>query len=907
MSFLLISISGAFAEIPPQVSVAVFDGANPVIYTDKNGKPAGFFYDFLSYIFGKNDIKVDFIQGLSFQEAFLATAAGKIDIMPAMKYSNARAEFYDFNEEAFVVSWSQVFVTPDSDIKTVFDLKDKRVALMSSDQNGKHFIKLMHDFDIPFTPVFYNSLAEMSDDLFENYINALVAFNFYMKSNTRLKATEIVFSPERVLVAVKKGTNKDILNLIDRELSALKSDENSFYYKLIDKWLAAYRVPSWVYVTLAASAVAVFIILLFLFLLKTQVEIIKKKLIKSEEVYKAIFDRANDSIFLIKINTNLESASYADINKTACERFGYTRKEFLSMSPYNIAEEIEKSKILTLSKKIRNNGNAVFQSIFLTKEGEKIPVEINAQTLKINRERFVIAIIRDLSYREEFDNLLSAVEMKYRTIADYNYDWEFWQTPERKLIYCSPSCFRISGYTEKEFMEDSSLFGGIIYSEDSETWAKYKSPISPANIAENNIEFRIVKKDNSVIWVEYQCRKIFDKDGIFIGFRGSIRDINKRKKMEDSLQRKQKLESIGVLAGGVAHDFNNILAIIRGYAEIGQLESGFNDAIMQKFSTILQAANRGINLTGQILDFARDKPSETKPVNVTSIVDEVYNLIKPSFPRTIKIVLEKNIDANILADEGKLHQIFMNICTNSRLAMPDGGELVISIKKADSEKNMRLFAENPETDAVEICIKDTGCGMSEEVKEKIFDPFFTTREIGEGTGMGMSVVHGLVKQWGGQIFVESIPGKGTSIFMFFKISDAASENKEAEPAEKKVRTMSNIIVFDDEEMILYLIEKFLDREGHKVFPYADVVEGLEYFKENYSSIDLVITDMTMPDMSGDILAAEIKKIDSTVPVLLSSGHSSGPEDDLPDAIDRVIQKPFTGKELIEAVNSILRR
>ena len=364
MSFLLISISDASAEIPPQVSVAVFDGAVPVIYTDKNGNPSGFFSDFLYYIFEKNSIEVDFIQGLSFQEAFLATASGKIDIMPAMKYSKARAEFYDFNEEAFIVSWSQIFVTPDSDIKTVFDLKDQKVALMSNDQNGKHFIKLMHDFDIPFTPVFYNSLAEMSDELFKHNVNALVAFNFYMKSNTRLKATEIVFSPERVLVAVKKGTNKDILKLIDRELVALKSDENSIYYKLIDKWLAASIVPSWVYVILTVSSVAVLIILLFLLLLKIQVEKFKKKLIESEEVYKAIFDSANDSIFLIKINNNLKSASYADINKTACERFGYTRKEFLSMSPYKITDESEKNKYLTLNKKIHSTGNAVFQSIF---------------------------------------------------------------------------------------------------------------------------------------------------------------------------------------------------------------------------------------------------------------------------------------------------------------------------------------------------------------------------------------------------------------------------------------------------------------------------------------------------------------------------------------------------------------
>ena len=909
--FLLIFFTRQIsAEIPEYITVAVFEGANPIAFIDESGKAAGFFPEILNYIFEKNDIAVEYVHGSSFQESYLKTMSGEIDIFPGIKYSKNRTKYFDFNKESFIVSWSQVFVDPDSSVETVFDLKNKKVALINSDQNGKNFIKLMDDFGIPFVPVFYDNFDSINIELAEKRIDALVSYNFYMKNNNRVKATEILFSPARSLIAVKKGEHAELLDIIDRDLKILKEDNNSLYYKLLEKWLfiESYNViPSWIYLILVFAAAAVVVTVLFILVLRIQVKIVKKKLAESEEVYKAIFDSANDSIFLMRVRLGPEGG-FTDVNKTACEKFGYTVDEMHDVSPVNITAESERAKIPHLKDRILNEGNAVFQSVYLTKEGKKIPVEVNAQVLEIYKEKYVMTIVRDLSYREEFDNLLSAVEMKYRTIADYNYDWEFWQTVEKEFIYCSPSCLRISGYTDRDFIEDSSLLGRIVFPEDSEMWETCSGKCVCCDLSENRFEFRIVRKDSTVIWVEQQSRKIFDKEGAFIGFRGSIRDIDERKNMENQLARKQKLESIGVLAGGIAHDFNNILAIIRGYAELGQSEENLNDETKEKFSTILQAANRGVGLTGQILDFARDRRSETKSVNVSGIAKEIYKLIKPSFPRTIKITLETETDANILADEGQLHQIFMNICTNSRLAMPDGGELHISIREISAEDASLLFPGDPGTAAVEVCFKDSGCGMSEKVKEKIFDPFFTTRDAGKGAGMGMSVVHGLVKQWGGQIRVESAPEAGTSVFLYFKISDSISVNRETEAAEKKVEKLFNIIVFDDENMILDLIVRFLNKEGHTVFPYSDVLEGLEYFRGNHLSIDLVITDMTMPDMSGDVLAAEIKKINSSVPVLLSSGYSDRiKEESLPESIDELIKKPFTGSELVSAVSRLLGR
>ena len=897
-----------FADVADNVTVAVFDGVNPMAFLSSNGKASGFFPELLQYIFSKNNVEIQFVSGNTFQESYLKTMSGEIDIFPGIKYTLDRTDYFDFNKESFIISWSQVFVVPDSEIESVFDLKNKKVALLNSDQNGKNFIKLMKDFDIQFIPVFYNSFEEINMELDKGQVDALVAYNFYIKNNSRLKATEIIFSPARSLVAVKKGTHSELLDIIDRELAILKQDNNSIYYKLLDKWLLAEPysvVPSWVYITFSVFSAFVFITVLFIFFLRIRVKNIRQKLVASEEVYKALFNDVNDSIFMMKISRG-ENGAYYDVNRTACDRFGYTKEELLKLSPVDMTADEDQNKIQWVKNKLLTEGHLLFTSVYLTYDGEKVPVEVNAITIKLNNEGFVLAVVRDLSYREEFDNLISAMEAKYRTIADYNYDWEFWQTSERKFIYSSPSCLRISGYSADEFLNDSTLLGKLIYTEDGQIWDDYCTGCSDINKTESSFEYRITRKDGAVVWVEQQCRKIFDSDNRFIGFRGSIRDIDKRKSMEQQLNRRQKLESIGVLAGGIAHDFNNILAIIRGYAELGQIAPDLDPEIRGKFSTILQAANRGVDLTGQILDFARDRRSEIKPVNITAIAEEVYKLIKPSFPGSIKINLNYEDVFIVLADEGQLHQIFINICKNAKLAMPDGGSLDISLSKLDKYIAEKIFPDITYSEVVEISLRDTGCGMSEEVRERIFDPFFTTREVGKGSGMGMSVVHGLIKQWGGRIRVESHRGEGTNVLLYFEIYKGYLENDDIEVFDEKVDKVSSIILFDDESMILDLMEKFLTREGHSVYSFSDALEGLEYFKNNHSSLDLVITDMTMPDLSGDELAAEVKKINSSIPVLLSSGYSEGlMEKTLPYGVDQLIKKPFTGKELISVVNRML--
>ena len=904
------TLTGVYAD----VSIAVFEGAKPVIFTDESGTPAGLCPELLNYIFTKSGEKVHFVTGLSFYEAYEKVLSGEIDIMPAIVKTPERSKLFDFNSESFIVTWSQVFISPGSSIESVLDLRGKDIALMKNDQNGKNFITLMSDFDIPFNAVYYDRFPEMSDAVLKEEVDAMVSFNFYIKSEERLKPTGIIFSPSKSLVGVKKGGSPGLLEIIDSSLKEMKQDDNSFYNRQLRKWLFVDTqdvIPGWIYITLFISLLVIITGFLFVFMLKIQVKRIHQKLFKSEEVYKRVFNTANDSIFLYPFN-NEKIGTYTDVNEIACRRLGYTRDELLSMTPMDINAQETRGIILEMLKKIRDEGNVLFKAVHITKEGKRIPVEINAQLFETNGKTFALSIIRDLSYREEFDSLLSALEMKYRTIADYNYDWEFWLTAERSFVYSSPSCKRISGYEADDFLKDSHLLDKIVYKDDRNIWDNHCISYQDETKTECAIEIRIVRKDGTFCWVEHQCRKIFGPEKRVVGFRGSFRDITKRKDMEEQLGRKDRLESMGVLAGGIAHDFNNILAIIRGYAELGEHDKDCREETRDKFTTILQAANRGANLTGQILDFARDRHSETKPVKVSEIAKEVYNLIKPSFPSSVKIKLNLNSDASVLADEGQIHQVFMNICANARLAMPDGGKLSISIREADATKVCSLYPDLCSFKMMEVSFKDTGIGMSDDVKNRIFDPFFTTRGTGKGAGMGMSVVHGLVKQWNGRIAVESSPGKGTEIFLYLQIYEHKDESAEtseiSETSETSVRVKSRIMIIDDEEIILDLVQKFLEREGHLVSRFSDPSMGLKYFKNDPSLFDLIITDMTMPDISGADLAEIVKSIRPEIPVLLSTGYSEELRDDrIPGSVDEVLKKPFTGADLNAAVNRLLNK
>jgi signal transduction histidine kinase/ActR/RegA family two-component response regulator len=410
---------------------------------------------------------------------------------------------------------------------------------------------------------------------------------------------------------------------------------------------------------------------------------------------------------------------------------------------------------------------------------------------------------------------------------------------------------------------------------------------------------------------------IFDSEGHLTGSVQVARDITERKMMEDKLRQAYKMEAIGTLAGGIAHDFNNILAAIVGYTEM--LESSIEKESLEYdyVTQMLKAGGRAKDLVQQILAFSRESDHEFEPIQIKFPIKEALKLIRASLPATIEIQRDIQADAMVLADPTQIHQVVMNLCTNADHAMQErGGILGVSLRNADfgigngdlglGNGNLKSGIGLVPGPYVKLSVSDTGCGMPPHIVTRIFDPFFTTKEKGVGTGMGLSVVHGIVKSHGGAIDVYSEPGQGTTFNVFLPALESRSE------AETRVDKpifggSENILFVDDEHMVVDVMGKALKSLGYHVVTRTSSMEALELFQEEPDRFDMVITDMTMPKMTGRQLAEKLIQIRPNLPIILITGFSTAIDEETAPAagIQAIIFKPILKRDIAEAVRKIL--
>ncbi len=389
------------------------------------------------------------------------------------------------------------------------------------------------------------------------------------------------------------------------------------------------------------------------------------------------------------------------------------------------------------------------------------------------------------------------------------------------------------------------------------------------------------------------------------------RDITEKVEIDKRLQLSRKMEALGSLAGGIAHDFNNILTSISGFTQLIGFDVARDSRSHTYLDQILLGVKRAKELIDQILTYSahKDDPESAVPVRLSAIVDEALNLAKVSLPRNI--VLHRKIAENVhpvLADSGQLHQIVINLCTNAGHAMKDGGgELRVIVRSATPEDYATYHLSPDTTGYVCLQVRDNGTGMSREVQERIFDPFFTTKDPGEGTGLGLPVVHSIVTRMGGIIHVSSESGKGSLFSLFFpEMTDEAIEMNEhvLENVEGKER----ILFVDDEEDVVYIAREMLEILGYDVTATTDSRQAWQYFKDNPEGYDIVVTDFSMQNLDGKELAERIFSVTDKVPVLLCSGYM--PSLDSKKIVDKdlvmVLKKPYTSQELTRAMQQLLR-
>jgi PAS domain S-box-containing protein len=526
------------------------------------------------------------------------------------------------------------------------------------------------------------------------------------------------------------------------------------------------------------------------------------------------------------------------------------------------------------------------------------------------------SIINAMSFKK-----IQESEEKYRLLAD-NITDIIWVLDFHRfqLTFISPSVERMLGYSPEEIMDLplQKLFAPqsfkMVTDIIAEELAKEETGIADP-LRSRTVEVEQYRKDGSTLWLEITASFLRDDRQKPVNIVGVARDISERKfaekekkKLEAQLQQVHKLEAVGTLAGGIAHDFNNILSAVIGYSEMTLHQTDKNSVLHSNLREILNAGNRAKDLVKQILAFSRQADQEVKPVYVKLIVKEAIKLIRASLPTTIEIRQNLDSESAVLADQTQIHQVLMNLCTNADHAMRDKGG-ILSVSLTDVQLDAGFSGHNPGvTPGPYLCltVSDTGPGMTPEVLDRLFEPFFTTKERDMGTGMGLAVVHGIVTSHGGTITVESKRGKGSTFKVYLprikKEADIPIESSETIPTGNE-----RILFVDDEKALVEMSRQMLERLGYKVTTRTSSVEALELFRKRPARFDLVITDMTMPNMTGEKLAQAMIDIRPDIPVILCTGYSPQITEESAKilGIKQFIMKPMVLEEIARSVREVL--
>jgi len=425
-------------------------------------------------------------------------------------------------------------------------------------------------------------------------------------------------------------------------------------------------------------------------------------------------------------------------------------------------------------------------------------------------------------------------------------------------------------------------------------------------------ELSQVDKDGKGVIVKSRWTLVRDNDGNPRSILVVNTDITEQKQLEQQLLQAQKMESIGRLAGGVAHDFNNVLMAIMGSAEMIAMKVGSNDKLSRYVALIKQATQRGTDLAKQLLAFARLEKYTMKPIIVNEVLEETVRLLERTLEKSVDVKTRFTADVPFInGDAGQLQQVFMNLCLNARDAMPKGGTLTIETRLVVVDDTVTGKPSNLTSgNYVEVSISDTGIGIDEKIRQHIFEPFFTTKEQGKGTGLGLAVVYGIVQSHKGFVTVESTVGVGTTFRVYFPISEfqPRTEVSEVETEKEQISGEGTILVVDDEEMILDLSEELLTDLGYQVLKAGSGEESIEMYRKRGGEIDLVILDLAMPKIDGEEAFRQLKALNSDVKVLIASGliepeHRRRMEE---AGIAGFLQKPYRITELAKTIQAVVK-
>jgi PAS domain S-box-containing protein len=628
---------------------------------------------------------------------------------------------------------------------------------------------------------------------------------------------------------------------------------------------------------------------------------IEKALGDSEERYRSLFDRMMDGIY-----RSTHDGRFVDINSAMVKMFGYSSKEEMlnvdiKRDLYFAEEDRESHFLDTGQEKIE-----VFR--MKRKDGTEIWVEDHGQYVHDEHGNVLYheGILRDVTERKRIEVEFRKSEERYRKFFEEDLTGAYISTTDGRLLDCNPAFARIFGFSTVEDALSTDIRS--LYTD-----AKKRNEFLQLLRQKKKLEYyeeSMRRCDGTLINIIENAIGVFNDKGELVQLKGYIFDDTPRKRLEQELIRAQKLESIGTLASGIAHDFNNILGIIMGYNRLLQKEEGTSEVIKKAVAVIDSTVHRGASLVKQILTFARQTEVIQAPLDVNAIITDVAKMLVETFPRFITINLElDNTLPLIVADQTQFHQVLLNLCVNARDAMPGGGKLKVKTEMADGSRLRTRFKDASEARYLHLSVSDTGIGMNEEMKNRIFEPFFTTKDKGKGTGLGLAVVYGVVASHRGFINVDSEFGRGSTFHLYFPISSVNGYENHFDDsvAEEVAGGDETILIIEDEEFLVEYMENVLKGKGYKILTARDGESAVDLYREKGKDIDLVVSDLGLPRLSGRDVFLHLKEINPAVKLVVASGYI---EPEIKAEMSRsgtrdFLQKPYQPASILKCVRKVL--
>lgn len=909
-----------------QVRVGIYQN-RPKVFQDADGRPAGIFVDLLNEIAAGENWRLEYVP-CAWSECLEELAAGRLDLMPDVAYSRERGRRYDFHETPVVESWSQAYTNKSRPLTTLADLNGRRIALLRDSIQQGVIEQMLSGFGYKATIVPCDTFEEAFRLTGKGATDAVIAnhhFGDYFFQDYGLQKTPIIFNPVSLYFAAGQGRNPELLAVIDRRLNSWRNQPDSSYYQTLGRWMAkppARVVPRYLVwglvITGSVLTLAVGIILLLRRQVRERTRHLRqsdRSLRRSEEKFRNLFETMEQGVI------------YQDA-KGAVLTANPAAERFLGLS----LDRMQHHTFATLPWQLVHEDNSPFRAeeqpaVIALQTGRSVsgvvmgvrdPVGGSTRWILVNAipsflpgesaPHEVYTTFSDITERKRAEEALANQYRELEQVFTAMPEAMIYADTQRRIIKVNPAFGKIFGYAAAEVV---GLSTSLLYAqpEDFEEQGRLRyGPPAATSYEPYEISYR--RKDGGLFTGETVGSNIRDHAGLVVGMLALVRDVTEHRKLEESLQQAQKMESVGRMAGGIAHDYNNTISVVLGYAELAREVAGSSEPMQGYIKEIIEAAQRSAEITRQLLAFARKQPIAPRVLDLNETIGGVLKMLQRLIGENIKLEWEQTPGLwPVKMDPVQIDQILTNLCVNARDAISGGGKVTIHTENAIFDEG-RCEADPGFASGsyVRLSVSDNGCGMDQATRELIFEPFFTTKEVGKGTGLGLATVYGIVKQNNGFIDVSSEPGQGTTFSLCLPaltgITARALPGKTAGIPKSLGET---ILVVEDEPAILKLAETMLGKMGYQVLSASTPNEARQHAENHPGPIHLLMTDVVLPEVNGRELAEQIKAIRPATICLFMSGYPAdaiGNRDILAEGV-HFIQKPFTMQGLAAGIRAAL--